>query len=194
MNSSQGIIDRILSDSNAIANDSIAQAELKAQSVIDNAEKGSSVKIIDFKNTLENTFNEIVNRKITVAKLDSKKIIMDAKKEAVDKVFKEALSRLNTLPKAEYLELIADMIKANAVDGDKIMPCYADKSKITGSFINKIAKETNLKLSLDTTYPDYQGGIILSGDNYDKNLSFEVELASMREEIETLIADILFKE
>ena len=55
-----------------------------------------------------------------------------------------------------------------------------------------MAKKLGIKLTLAKEYGTFNGGVILAGKNSDKNLSFDMELMSIKEECETQIADMLF--
>lgn len=51
-----------------------------------------------------------------------------------------------------------------------------------------------IKLTLDKEYAPIKGGVILVGKDYDKNLSLDLEMQTLREECESEIAAVLFGE
>ena len=69
-----------------------------------------------------------------------------------------------------------------------------DKDIITSDVVAKISKKINKKLSLSNEFGDFDGGVILSGEKFDKNLTFALEFSMLREESEAELAKILFGE
>ena len=85
-------------------------------------------------------------------------------------------------------------MKKFAEDGEVVIISEVDKGRVTQKFIDDTAKKLGIKLTLSKELGSFHGGVILSGKNSDKNLSFDMELMSIKEECETQIADMLFEE
>ena len=66
------------------------------------------------------------------------------------------------------------------------------KELVGAADINKIAKSKNISVSLSEQTGDFAGGMILSGNGVDKNFTFEVEVALMKEELEAGMAREIF--
>ena len=60
--------------------------------------------------------------------------------------------------------------------------------------VTKVAKALKIKLALSDKSGDFKGGLILSGVNYDKNLTLDDIVRRIRQDSETHVAKILFKE
>ena len=60
--------------------------------------------------------------------------------------------------------------------------------------MDSVAKKCKIKLTLDKEYAPIKGGVILVGKDYDKNLSLDLEMQTLREECESEIAAVLFGE
>ncbi|MDE6565766.1 MAG: hypothetical protein K2L47_01720, partial [Clostridia bacterium] len=125
---------------------------------------------------------------------DGKKIIMNAKAKAVDNLFEKALSEVCKMDKKKYLTIIENILKNYAEDGDVVIISQVDSGRITQKFIDDTAKKLGIKLTLSKEIGNFHGGVILAGKNSDKNLSFDMELLSIKEECETQIANMLFEE
>ena len=67
-----------------------------------------------------------------------------------------------------------------------------DDKVITKKLIADIAKKSKKSLKKSDEFGDFKGGVILSGKNYDKNLTLELELSLIKEKIESNIDEILF--
>lgn len=194
MNSSKSIIDKIIGDSRICADENLAQAGEKAEAISMRAEAESAKQLKECEQSLPQRRQVIIDRRTTVAKLDARRLVLGAKKEGIDLAFAASADALCKLKDKEYLQIIGGMITKNAEDGDEVVISESDKHRITAEFIGEIAKKANRKISLAKNYGDFVGGIILSGRNCDKNLTFESELGVLRENIEPQIAGILYKE
>ncbi|MGN1100191.1 MAG: V-type ATP synthase subunit E, partial [Christensenellales bacterium] len=141
---------------------------------------------------VEKEKNEIIRRRETVARLDVNKMMLGAKQRVLDKVFEQALEILENLPEDRYQELIEGMLSKYASDGDVVTVRKDRKATLTKVFFQAYGKLNGIKLGYDVKGGDFRGGMILSSDGVDKNLTFEVELQSLRDEIEPEIAAKLF--
>ena len=194
MNSSKVILDKIINDTTAIINENIKKANDTASEIISKAQADADAQVADFKSGLKAEYNEILRRGEVVANLDAKKILMSAKSKAVDNLFQKTLEQLALLDKKKYLAIIKNLLKKYAEDGDIVIISSQDKGKITQKFVDDIAKNMGIKLSLAKDFGSFNGGVILAGKNSDKNLSFDMELLQLREECETQISSMLFEE
>lgn len=194
MNSSKVILDKIINDNTAIINENIKRANDTASEIISKAQADADAQVADFKSGLKAEYNEILRRGEVVANLDAKKILMSAKSKAVDNLFQKTFEQLALLDKKKYLAIIENLLKKYAEDGDVVIISSQDKGKITQKFVDDIAKNMGIKLSLAKDFGSFNGGVILAGKNSDKNLSFDMELLQLREECETQISSMLFEE
>lgn len=190
---SETIVEKIRSDAGVIAASTLEEGGKKASEILDSAK--NDVRIYKEKILAETSAlrDEIVRRRISVANSEVKKLVLAAKKEKLDEVYASVLDKLTTLPKDKYLAIITAML-SYAEDGDKVVICKRDSAVITPEFIASVSKKRNIKLTLADTYADICGGIILSGEYLDKNLSFETEMSLLREDTESTVAKELFGE
>lgn len=194
MNSSKVILDKITNDNSLIIENNLKKANDTANEIIAKAEKEAAAKVAEFEGGLSDSYDEIVRRRVVVANLDAKKILMNAKSKAVDNLFEKTLAEIVVMDKKKYLAIIERILKKYAEDGDVVIISEADKGKITQKFVDDCAKKLAIKLSLSKDFGSFSGGVILQGKNSDKNLSFDTELMLIREECETEIVKMLFEE
>lgn len=191
--SKESIIEKIIGDAHKKASDIIALAEQKAKAVADTAnEEAQAYKTAELKKAEDFAILSI-QRRISVAELEVKKILLKAKQDVLEKVFEDVFSTIKEMPNEEYLLLIKGMLEY-AEDGDEVIISELDKKRITSSFIKKIADERGISLTLSKEYGDFQKGLILSNRQCNKNMSLELELASLRENREAKIAKMIFEE
>ncbi|MBQ7653337.1 MAG: V-type ATP synthase subunit E [Clostridia bacterium] len=192
MSKEEAIINKILSDANEKADAILKDAHDKASDLIAkaNADGREKKRVAETEASLK--IPELKRRSASVAELEVKKLALAARQEILGETFDKALEKLCALPNDEYLSIISAMIKAVAADGDVVVISSRDEKRITPAFIVKIAKEKGISLKLSSSFGDFKGGVILESSGCDKNMSFEVELASLRETLEPKVSSKLF--
>lgn len=190
MTGSEEIISKIMKDARKVVNSTLEEANSSSVEALKLANEDA--KLYHDKNMAESYIerDEIVKRKITIANLEVKKLLLKAKQKVLEKAFSEAAEVIKSDVKT-YKKLISDMLTF-AKDGDIVTLSDKDKKIIDEEFIIKTAAKNNTKVTVNKNYGNFSGGIILSGKDSDKNLTLEVELSSVRDEFEPQIAKILF--
>ncbi|MDY4559918.1 MAG: V-type ATP synthase subunit E family protein [Eubacteriales bacterium] len=193
MQGKEAIIEKIISDATVRGEAVIDDAKFKATeienvakavcaSMADNAEKERAAAV-----------NDVLTRSKTVAELDAKKLLFDAKNQVVALTFETALNKVKNLPKEKYAKLVMGMLSM-AEDGDVVTISKREKDVLTESVIKEFAAKKKIKLTLNKEFGEFDGGIILSGSGVDKNLTFETEFQLLKDELEETVAKKLFAE
>lgn len=192
MDGQQKIIDKILSDATHDAGEMLSEALKKAEALVAAKQAEADAEYDLSVEEARKAGEEVVRRRLTVADLEVKKLLLSAKKQAVDEAFEESLKKLLALPKEEYAALVGSMIASAADDGDVVVISENDKNVLTKAFFDKISAKIGKKLTLSDTFGNFKGGVMLLGKGVDKNLTFESELALLRDEVEPEVAKIMF--
>lgn len=192
MDGQQKIIDKILSDATHDAGEMLSEALKKAEALVAAKQSEADAEYDISVEEARKAGEEVVRRRLTVADLEVKKLLLSAKKQAVDEAFEESLKKLLALPKEEYTALVGSMIASAADDGDVVVISENDKNVLTKAVFDKISAKIGKKLTLSDTFGNFRGGVMLLGKGVDKNLTFESELALLRDEVEPEVAKIMF--
>lgn len=192
MDGQQKIIDKILSDAKHDAGEMLSEALKKAEALVAAKQAEADAEYDLSVEEARKAGEEVVRRRLTVADLEVKKLLLSAKKQAVDEAFEESLKKLLALPKEEYTALVGSMIASAADDGDVVVISENDKNVLTKAVFDKISAKIGKKLTLSDTFGNFKGGVMLLGKGVDKNLTFESELALLRDEVEPEVAKIMF--
>jgi V/A-type H+-transporting ATPase subunit E len=137
-------------------------------------------------------------RMLAMARMDVRKELGSAKVALVDEVFARAKERIQNLGDDEYRKLISDLILKAVETGDEEVIIGKDEKRIDDKFIKQINRQLgsgfrgNLRLSGEKA--DISGGFILRRNNIQTNVSIEVMVDSMREELESEVVKDLFSE
>ncbi len=194
MNNKEVIIEKIIKDAVDVSNDNISKAQKEADEILAAANKTAKEYADAQLPKGDVQAEEIITRRAMVANLDCKRITLSKKTEIVDSVFNSVADYMRKKDKKTYLALITKMIKKSASDGDVVVICEKDKDIITQKEIDAISKDAKKKLTLSKTFGDFDGGVMLCGEKFDKNLTFELEFEQIKEESEEKLAKILFGE
>lgn len=190
MKGTEGIIDKILSDARAQAKKTVESAEYERAMSEKATSDWADGYLLKERKILRRECDEVVERKLTLAKLDKRKLLLKAKQEVIGEIFERVLSRLNSLKKEECVNLIAKLLENNADEGDKIV------LPSDGGIIEKDLKDLEIvarkKLKFAKEKGDFTGGVMLIGASCDKDLTFSALLKENEEKIVQKITAELF--
>ncbi len=133
----------------------------------------------------------ILVRKNTVATLDTRKIILQAKQEVIDNAFVVAKEKI-LKDTASYQKFMSAEIAKYFENGDELIIGKKDTA-LDASFIKALAASTGKKIVVSKEVGNFVGGVIIKSAGYDKNLCIDTILKTKREEIEAQVSEILFK-
>jgi V/A-type H+-transporting ATPase subunit E len=192
------INNKIISDARIQAEKIITQAEDNANNIIKKGKKeADNIKNkILYKNNQEASLKK--SKILTEAKLEAKKTILLEKQKIIEDVFDKALEIILKLNDKEYHNFIKKLILDNIEIGDEtIFIGSSDQRKISESFIEDINKELKSKgekgvLKLSASYLPIKGGVVIGYGKIRKNISLELLLKNVREELEMQISKNLF--
>lgn len=192
MSGKDAIIEKIRSDAQEVITGVSEDANKKGMEIIHAALDDAKIYTDKQMNDSFAERDEIIRRRITVANLEVKKILLASKQQIMENAFNEALDAIKA-DKKKYEEILIGMMKC-ADDGDEITFSIRDKSLATDKWFASACEKAKKKLKKSAAWGDFSGGILIAGKISDKNFTLEVELASIREEHEPEIAKLLFGE
>lgn len=189
--SKEAIVEKIISDAHLRAESIIGEANAKADEVISVAAEECKAYLYNFKAETDKMVFDVEARSKTVAELDAKKLALATKTKVLDVVYERTLDNLRNLDKDTYSELIFAMLQ-NAKDGDVVTISQREKDIVTTESLAQFAKEKGISLTLSDKLGDFDGGVILSENGVDKNFTFEIEVALLKEQTEANVAKEIF--
>lgn len=186
----------------------MADCKAKAAEITDAAKREAEAKIADDVRTATAESEKIIAGAHVEAARAAEQMIqgktlairdenLGAKREMLDKVFAEALNRLNDMPKDEYLAYLGDYLSKLKLDGEEILlpKKYGIKSVGEIMHVNKLAdifgKGPGLKLCTDENRA-IDGGFVLIKDGIEKNHTFESLIGYYRDDLEGDVLKILY--
>ena len=189
--SKEAIVEKIISDAHLKADSIVAEANAKADEIISAAAEECKEYMYSFKSETDKMIFDVDARTKTVAELDARKLTLAAKTKVLDVVYERTLENLRNLDKEAYSALVFGMLE-NAKDGDVVTISKREKDIVTKESLAEFAKKKGIKLTLAEQLGDFDGGIVLGGNGVDKNFTFEVEVALLKEQTEAKTAKEIF--
>ena len=183
----ESIVERIRSDGKTEAEAILAAGKRKAEETENGAKAEAERLRRETESDVEKRAAAVAAHFAATARLDVKKIMLAARKKAVENVYAEAKKRLIDLGEEETLTLFNRLLCLYAEEGDAVI--FADGFRYTeGVKLLPVFAEKKLKAVSDGAAfagVKIDGGLYLAGKTADKDLSFDALLKADREENES---------
>ncbi|MBA7599737.1 V-type proton ATPase subunit E [subsurface metagenome] len=184
---------KILSDAKTEADKILQEAKFRADEILKQAtnrageiEKETGVIAKDAK-------RKELERRLSEARMQNRKKLLQEKRRIIDSVFDEAKKRLLSLKKSEYISFIANIIKKE-VKGDNFVFILAkgDVNRFGKGVFKEILEKLHFKETIPFEKGDFDGGCILKKDKYEFNATIDTILGRIKERLESELAKTLF--
>ena len=185
MNGKENIINKILSESDARAAEIISLAETQAQAIIANAEQSVESDRVSLDQRLQSITAERERNRRATAELDAKKYTLQCKQQLITRCYELAYEQLTKLSDSDRLDLIGSLLEKHAEDGETVYITQADAKGVTQVWLNGFEKN----LTLGKKYIKADGGVVLEGDGYEKDLTLRSVIKYLREQTESKVSE-----
>lgn len=190
MDGKEAILKRILTDGENKAKAIVIEAQTIAEKQKSEAENWAS-NYLDVQTKLaKDEAEELIRRRLTVADLDVRKEILKAKQEVISRVLDKVYNDLCSLGKAEYLDLIENLIEKFADSDDIVM--LSNDGIINEEDVKSLKVFIAKNLSVCEKIGEFKGGVRLNGKVSDKDLTFKAVINEKKEKFVSQIAEDLF--
>ena len=193
---SKGVIDKILADAQAQAN------QIKAHAADEQADEQAEHEriVADFKNQTDTIAKKAAEDEklhvLAAARMQVSRELLAEKRVILDKVFIEARKRLIGMDDDAYRGLFTKLIVEAAETGDEEVIVDKNEKRIDRNFVKNVNRELgpgfrgNLRLSEKKA--NIGAGFILSRGDIKKNVSADVLISQARKDLEIELAKQLF--
>lgn len=199
MNGIEKIIERITADSQAEIDQILREAQQEADAISARYAAQAEQEKADLLERGKKNAAERSERLVSVAQIEAKKMLLNAKQEMLDKAFALAAEQLKKLSDMDYLSLLASLAVASSSSGkEEIVLSPEDREKFgsallrdANGLLEKQGRTAALTLSSDVLPTG--GGLLLSDGKIETNCTFETLLRLNRSEIAGEVAAVLFQ-
>ena len=190
MNGKENIINKILTESDARCAEILSAAEVSAKAIIDKAEQTIASDRVALDQRLQATAIERQRNRRATAELDGKKYTLMRKQQLISRCYELAYDKLLKLSDEDRLDLIGTLLEKHAEKGETVYVTQADAKGVTQMWLNGFDKD----LKLGKKYIKADGGIVLEGDGYEKDLTLRSVVKYLREQTESKVSEMLLGE
>ena len=190
MNGKENIINKILTDSDARCGEILSAAETQAKAMIFDAQSAVERDRAALKVRIDAQTAERKRNRMSNAELDAKKYSLQVKQQLISRCYELAYDKLTKMSDADRLDLIGSLIEKYAETGETVYVTQADAKGVTQVWLNGFDKQ----LKLGKKYLKADGGIVLEGDGYEKDLTLRSVIRFTREQTESRVADVILGE
>lgn len=135
----------------------------------------------------------MVERNVSVAKIDAGKLILEEKQILIERCLAEAVKKIANLDEDVYLKFLADTAKTLAPEGGELILSERDREKY-GKKLEKLLEESDGgKYALSKETRKIKAGVIVKRGSVYVNGSVEAKIDAMRSELVPEVAARLFK-
>ena len=187
MNGKENIINKILADADAKCGEILSAAETQAKAILDEANETVKRDREVLQQRIDLTVAERKRNRVANAELDAKKYRLNTKQQLISRCYGLAYDRLCKLGEGDRLKLIGTLIDKYAEVGETVYVTQADAKSVTQTWLNGFDKQ----LKLGKKYLKADGGIVLEGEGYDKDLTLASVIRFTREQTESKVAEAL---
>ena len=196
MNGIEKITARIDAEVQAEIERILADARAEADRVAGGYQAQAQAEAAELKAKNEKAAAEREERLVSVAQMEARKAGLGAKQEMVEKAYALALDKLCSLPEAQYVETVADLlVKAAPAGHGAVIFAPAERERVGAAAValaNERLHGGRLTLA-DETRP-LRGGFILCDGKVEVNCSFDTLVRLQKNETAGAVAKHLFPE
>lgn len=175
--------DDILTNARVAGDAIIAEAENKADRMLETAEKNGRIEK-----------EKLIVRKKSVAYIDGRKMLLEKKQEIIKSCFDRAVDKIVSMEKEEYISFIAGLVEQTGETEGSLILNDADREKIGRDLIrhlNEYIDGGNFVMHDKTK--SIRGGFILVKGPVSINCTIENLVDEAREELTGKAAEQLFR-
>lgn len=186
---------KILRDAKADAEQIMDEARKKAAAIVQQSKKDLEHIRSETEEIARETKQKEIDRRLSAARMKSKRRLLQEKRDVIDNVFGEAKKRLLEIKKQEYIQFITHLIKEEVKIPDATLVLSKNDIKKYGEGVGKlILKASEAKDTVTVEKDNFDGGCIVKHQIYEFNATLDTILSRIKEQKESELQKILFAE
>jgi V/A-type H+-transporting ATPase subunit E len=195
----ENLKNRILKDSEEKSKQIENEARTKAEELLSGARQKADELSEKAKAKAERDGKEKKDRMISRAQLEARNDVLTAKQDAIDKVLKMSIEKIESMNDEKYSEFIEKLLLNSVESGDEeVVFSIRDRARIDPLLLQNVNKQLAvqgkkgmLKVSDETR--NISTGFVLKRGGLEINCSVESQLRILRDSLEGEIANLLFE-
>ena len=196
MNNIESIVKKIADDAKLSAEQKIAEAQQEAQQIVSGYQAQADKIMQDAQAQAQKQASVIAERVESQSGLIRRNLMLQYKREAIEQAFQKSLEVLCAQDADKQVTLLSDAaVKYLSADA-KVILNEKDKAAFGEKLVSEISRKLqaankNYSVSLSADAGSMQGGMILAEGSIETNLSYEILVKNIRDELEGEVAKVL---
>ena len=196
MNNIESIVKKIADDAKLSAEQKIAEAQQEAQPIVSDYQAQADTILQDAQAQAQKQASVIAERVESQSGLIRRNLMLQYKREAIEQAFQKSLEVLCAQDADKQVTLLSDAaVKYLSADA-KVILNEKDKAAFGEKLVSEISRKLqaankNYSVSLSADAGSMQGGMILAEGSIETNLSYEILVKNIRDELEGEVAKVL---
>ena len=196
MNNIESIVKKIADDAKLSAEQKIAEAQQEAQQIVSDYQAQADKIMQDAQAQAQKQASVIAERVESQSGLIRRNLMLQYKREAIEQAFQKSLEVLCAQDADKQVTLLSDAavkyLSAHAI----VILNEKDKAAFGEKLVSEISRKLqaankNYSVSLSADAGSMQGGMILAEGSIETNLSYEILVKNIRDELEGEVAKVL---
>lgn len=185
------ITEKILSEAQEFAESAVAEAKMQGEAIEKRAGEDAEKILLDVQTKIKEETEKVFNRRNSLAQLETRKMLLKAKQDAVNKCFERAMEEFEKMGKKEYTSFLADTLKNIGVDEGEVLFNPKDAENIAEKVIEKANKDGK-NFHISDKNIDAKGGFKVVSGKVEITATIESMIDDIKEEITPDVVKALF--
>lgn len=196
MNNIESIVKKIADDAKLSAEQKIAEAQQEAQQIVSDYQAQADKIMQDAQTQAQKQASVIAERVESQSGLIRRNLMLQYKREAIEQAFQKSLEVLCAQDADKQVTLLSDAAVKYLSANAKVILNEKDKAAFGEKLVSEISRKLqaankNYSVSLSADAGSMQGGMILAEGSIETNLSYEILVKNIRDELEGEVAKVL---
>ena len=193
MNGIERILQRIQSEAKTEIDEILKKAREEADAIQNRYQMQAENESAELNLKKQKAAEEQEERLISVAQMESRKIILATKQEMVEKAYALALEKLCSMPEEQRISVLADLlVRASSSGREEVIFSPEDQPRVGKAAVKAANDASGKQLTLSSQTRPIKGGFILKDGNIEMNCTFDTLVRLQKTGTAGMVAKKLF--
>ena len=193
MNGIERILQRIQSEAQTEIDEILKKAREEADAIQNRYQMQAENESAELNLKKQKAAEEQEERQISVAQMESRKIILATKQEMVEKAYALALEKLCSMPEEQRISVLADLlVRASSSGREEAIFSPEDQPRVGKAAVKAANDASGKQLTLSSQPRPIKGGFILKDGNIEMNCTFDTLVRLQKTGTAGMVAKKLF--
>lgn len=193
MNGIERILQRIQSEAQMEIDEILKKAREEADAIQNRYQMQAENESAELNLKKQKAAEEQEERLISVAQMESRKIILATKQEMVEKAYALALEKLCSMPEEQRISVLADLlVRASSSGSEEVIFSPEDQPRVGKAAVKAANDASGKQLTLSSETRPIKGGFILKDGNIEMNCTFDTLVRLQKTGTAGMVAKKLF--